>query len=47
MDLASQFLQEHVGELGHVGLHIITLSVKDLEPKHFAYLDGLPEHFRS
>jgi len=47
MDLALQFLQEHVGELGHVGLHIITLSVKDLGPKHFAYLDGLPEHFRS
>jgi 3-methyladenine DNA glycosylase AlkD len=47
MDLASRLLQEHVGELGHVGLHIITLSVKDLEPKHFVYLDGLPEHFRS
>jgi 3-methyladenine DNA glycosylase AlkD len=47
MDLAFKFLQEHVGELGHVGLHIITLSVKDLGPKHLAYLDGLPEHFRS
>jgi 3-methyladenine DNA glycosylase AlkD len=47
MDLAARFLQEHVGELGHVGLYIITLSVKDLTPKHFVYLDGLPEHFRS
>lgn len=47
MGLASQLLQEPVGELGHVGLHLITLSVKDLGPKDFAYLDGLPKHFRS
>jgi 3-methyladenine DNA glycosylase AlkD len=47
LDLARQLLQEHVGELGHVGLYIITLSVKDLSPEHLSYLDGLPEHFRS
>jgi len=47
MDLALRLLQEHVGELGHVGLYILTLSVKELKPKHFLYLDGLPEHFRS
>jgi 3-methyladenine DNA glycosylase AlkD len=47
MDLALQFLQEHIGELGHVGLYILTLSVNDLAPEHFLYLDGLPEHFRS
>jgi len=47
MDLASRLLQEHIGELGHVGLHIISLSIKDLEPKHFACLEDLPEHFRS
>ncbi len=47
MDLAVRFLEERVGELGHVGLHIIALSVKDLTPKEFTYLDGLPEHFRS
>ena len=47
MDLAERFLRERVGELGHVGLYIITLSVKDLTPEHFAYLDGMPEHFRS
>ena len=47
MDLAERLLQEHVGELGHVGLYIITLSVKELTPKHFLYLDGLPEHFQS
>ena len=47
LDLASRLLREHIGELGHVGLYILTLSVKDLDPRHFVYLDGLPEHFRS
>lgn len=47
MDLTKQSLQEHVGELGHVGLYILTLSLKDITPKHFLYLDSLPEHFRS
>jgi 3-methyladenine DNA glycosylase AlkD len=47
MDLASRLLQVHIGELGHMGIHIVSLSVKDLGPKHFVYLDSLPEHFRS
>jgi 3-methyladenine DNA glycosylase AlkD len=47
MDLAAQLMKEHIGELGHVGLTILTLSIKDLTPKHFLYLDSLPEHFRS
>jgi 3-methyladenine DNA glycosylase AlkD len=47
MDLTERLLQEHVGELGHVGVHILTLSEEDLTPQHFAYLDSLPEHFRS
>lgn len=47
MALAERFLQEHVGEHGHVGLYILTLSIKDFTPNHFVYLDGLPEHFRS
>jgi 3-methyladenine DNA glycosylase AlkD len=47
LDLAEGLLQEHIGELGHVGLYLLSLSVKDLGPEHFAYLDVLPEHFRS
>jgi len=47
MDLAEKFLQKHLGELGHVGLYILTLSVKNLGPENFAYLNSLPEHFRS
>ena len=47
MGLATRLLQEHIGELGHMGLFILTLGIEDLRPEHFAYLDGLPEHFRS
>jgi 3-methyladenine DNA glycosylase AlkD len=47
MVLAERLLKEHIGELGHIGLYILMLSVKDLGPEHFAYLDGLPQHFRS
>jgi hypothetical protein len=47
MVLAERLLEEHIGELGHMGLYILMLSVKDLGPEHFAYLDGLPQHFRS
>jgi 3-methyladenine DNA glycosylase AlkD len=47
MDLSERLLQEAVGDLGHVGLYILTLSAQDLTPKHFDYLDGLPEYFRS
>jgi 3-methyladenine DNA glycosylase AlkD len=47
LDLATQFLHEHIGDLGHVGLYILTISVKDLTPGHFPYLDGLPEFFQS
>jgi hypothetical protein len=47
MGLAVRLLEERIGELGHVGLYILTLSVKDLGPRHFPYLDDLPKHFRS
>lgn len=47
MNLAVKFLQERVGDLGHVGLHILTLSVKELGPEDLAYLDGLPVYFKS
>lgn len=47
LELAAKFLREHVGELGHVGLHIVALSVKDLTPKHYSYLGDLCNDFRS
>jgi 3-methyladenine DNA glycosylase AlkD len=47
MNLALELLQESIGELGHVGLYLMTLCVKDLEPKHFLFLDSLPQYFQS
>jgi 3-methyladenine DNA glycosylase AlkD len=47
MALAKKLLQENIGELGHIGLYIITLRVKNLKPEHFDYLDCLPQYFRS
>ena len=47
MALAKNLLEEDIGELGHIGLYVITLSVKELGPEHFDFLNGLPEHFRS
>ena len=47
MALAKKLLEEDIGELGHIGLYIITLSVKELGPEQFDFLDGLPERFRS
>lgn len=47
MKLAAELLRDEVGELKHIGLHIISLSEKELGLKHFPYLEGLPEHFTS
>jgi 3-methyladenine DNA glycosylase AlkD len=47
LDLAAQLLKEHVGELGHVGIHIVALSAAELGPNHFSFLDSMPDDFRS
>ena len=47
MRLAADLLAEHVGELGHAGIHVIALSVADLGPRHFRALDRLADDFRS
>lgn len=43
---AETLLAEHVGELGHAGIHILALSTEELTPKHFDMLDRLVDHFR-
>lgn len=45
--LAAKLLGEHIGELGHAGIHVVAISVKELEPKHFPRLDRLGNDFRS
>ena len=44
--LAEALLAEHIGELGHAGIHILALSADDLGPEHFDCLDRLIDHFR-
>jgi 3-methyladenine DNA glycosylase AlkD len=45
LDLAAKLLGEHVGELGHTGIYIVALSVEELEPTHFNFLDRLANDF--
>lgn len=47
LDLAAQLLAQHIGELGHAGIHIQALSVDELGPQHFPYLDQTAEDWRS
>ena len=47
MRLAADLLAEHVGELGHAGIHVVALSVADLGPRHLPALDRLADDFRS
>lgn len=47
LDLVAQLLGYHIGELGHAGIHVVTLGVEELEPLHFPLLDHLADDFRS
>ncbi len=45
LDMAAQLLAERIGELGHSGIHVLALSVRDLGPQHFDRLDRLADDF--
>lgn len=47
LNLAAELLGEHIGELGHAGIHVVALSAEELEPRHFSLLDRLADEFRS
>jgi len=47
LNAAAQLLGKHVGELGHIGIHLVALSVNELKPYHFPLLDRLLDDFRS
>lgn len=47
LNLAAALLAQHIGELGHAGIHTIALSVDDLGPDHGPYLDRVAGDFRS
>lgn len=47
LDLAAKLLGEHIGELGHFGIHLVALSAKELQPRHFSVLDYMVDDFHS
>ena len=47
LKLARQLLGIHIGELGHAGIYVLTLSVEQLQPRHFSLLDAVTDDFRS
>jgi len=46
LPLAEELLARHIGELGHAGIHILSLSTEGLTPDQFDYLDRQLDHFR-
>lgn len=47
LELSKKLLRKHIGELGHAGIYVLTLSVEQLQPRHFTLLDAIVEDFRS
>ncbi len=47
LKLAQKLLAKHIGELGHAGIYVLTLSVEQLQPRHFSLLDAVADDFRS
>ena len=47
LELAGGLLKTHIGELGHASIYVLSISAKQLQPKHFAILDAVAEEFRS
>jgi len=41
LDLAEALLGERIGELGHSGIYVLALSVRELGPPHFDRLDDI------
>ena len=47
LSLARTLLAQGTGELGHVGIHLLTLSTEELTPEHFHYLNDFVDKFHS
>ncbi len=47
LKLAQKLLGKHIGELGHAGIYVLTLSVEQLQPRNFSLLDAVVDDFRS
>jgi 3-methyladenine DNA glycosylase AlkD len=44
--VAEELLSQHIGELGHAGIHVLALSAGELGPGNFTFLDRQIDHFR-
>jgi len=47
LKLSEKLLRVHIGELGHAGIHIISLSTEQLEPLHLSLIDNMVDDFQS
>jgi len=45
LELAARLLGERIGELGHSGIYVLALSVRELRPPHFDALDSMADDF--
>ena len=47
LELALELLKTRIGELGHAGIYIFSISSDQLQPKHFPVLDAAADEFTS
>ena len=47
LDFASYLLRTRIGELGHAGIYVLSISSDQLQPKHFPILDDVADYFTS
>lgn len=47
LEAARRLLSEQIGELGHAGIHILSLSSGELRPDHLPLLEPMIDDFRS
>lgn len=47
LESAQALLDTGIGELGHAGLHVLSLRTKDLTPDHFPLFDRMADEFHS
>jgi len=47
LELATKLLETRIGELGHVGIYILSIGSKQLSPNHFPILDAVADNFTS
>jgi 3-methyladenine DNA glycosylase AlkD len=47
LELALKLLETRIGEMGHTGIYILSISCDQLQPKHFPVLDKAADDFTS